>query len=241
MNSVSQHGFWAALVTVALCSGTACTARDVTIYVSPTLQEFIAAESQVTDMVASLSQAWYATFEVSGEDGVSSLVNNCQKLFAADKIRQEPVNPSEFGPYREVAFQCYLVRSITKAKGANKSYLTLFKLYSESAPALPVAMAFVPSQVEYHKLLDDKNINNLGDFGIQSSQQMDSNVITITTREGNQRLTLYAKGDFNDDGLEDVLIGSRNSIPEATYAANSLFVISRQASNGPLVLVKKII
>jgi len=57
----------------------------------------------------------------------------------------------------------------------------------------------------------------------------------LMTREGfSQMLLLWGRGDFNGDGIEDLLVQSLDMLTGGTYRSMRLFVLTRRTVNGRL-------
>ncbi|TOQ19000.1 hypothetical protein CGH01_16515, partial [Vibrio parahaemolyticus] len=57
--------------------------------------------------------------------------------------------------------------------------------------------------------------------------------------DGYQKVTLLATGDYNDDGLEDVILLKENSVLSGSYGSTHGYVLSRLHENGSYELIKE--
>ena len=56
---------------------------------------------------------------------------------------------------------------------------------------------------------------------------------------GTQELALVAKGDFNGDGIEDMLITSRDSVEGGSYRAIRLFLLTRISASSAITVLRE--
>jgi hypothetical protein len=53
-------------------------------------------------------------------------------------------------------------------------------------------------------------------------------------------VSLYARGDFDGNGIEELLLRRDGTLLEGTYRNHSLFILTRSSNHGPLRVVRKI-
>ena len=65
--------------------------------------------------------------------------------------------------------------------------------------------------------------------------------IVVTGNGFSEQLILWGRGDFNRDGVEDLLVQSLDTLTQGTYRNTRLFVLTRRAANANLVLVSSLL
>lgn len=65
--------------------------------------------------------------------------------------------------------------------------------------------------------------------------------IVVTGKGFIERLILWGRGDFNGDGLEDLLVQSFDTLTEGTYRNTRLFVLTRRTADVPLSVVRSLL
>ena len=56
-----------------------------------------------------------------------------------------------------------------------------------------------------------------------------------------ERLILWGRGDFNGDGMEDLLVQSLDTLTEGTYRNTRLFILTRKSAGGKLFIVRTLL
>ena len=60
---------------------------------------------------------------------------------------------------------------------------------------------------------------------------------TYADETARQHLVLLARGDFDGDGFEDLLLLSEGQLPEGSYEATRLFLVTQTAAEAQLTLL----
>lgn len=184
---------------------------------------------------------WGFSIEVAtvGGGNVSS-VASCGDLFRADEYNKEPVRPHEFVPYRNTAMMCYATRYITSITASSHAMIGDIVLDEALADQLPVEVAFISSSVESARILKDPSKQYWSDVqAFDSVTAISSYQASFNFSGGSQELTVFARGDMNGDGVEDVLFRVVTTVEGGSYASTQLFLLSREKVGGPLVLISQ--
>jgi len=64
--------------------------------------------------------------------------------------------------------------------------------------------------------------------------------IVVTGNGFSERLILWGRGDFDGDGIEDLLVQSFDTLTEGTYRNTRLFVLTRRSAGGHFSLVRSL-
>lgn len=72
--------------------------------------------------------------------------------------------------------------------------------------------------------------------------ESDNRTVVVTDGTGgSQVMQMLAEGDFDHDGINDMLISSSNSLMGGSYHAAHLYIVSRLKAGDPLVLRKQVL
>lgn len=189
-----------------------------------------------------LSEPWYGELIVApvSKPDKDIALSSCTQYFANPIGALEPVREREGTPYMELALMCQAAQEIIASQPAPQSYIPP-KFIDENLPRLlPPEVAMVVSVEESKRLLADKNNRSWRDINrIIKATVLDPDRARFTGEQGRQDIELVARGDFNGDGLEDVLFTSRDDVEGGTYSAVRLFQVTRRVPDGRYELIKE--
>lgn len=198
---------------------------------------------------ASLSQPWSlggdpVTFTIV--DGGNSLtVDRCTRLFAIVEAGLD-VGGADQEIFNAWRTSCSAVRVLVNGVPAKQSHLPHFRLNRKNIEALPVQLAFQVSPEDERKVAAiSSRGGSFGDYAgnvtvRQLGKPADRRVAVIEDASEVQKLVVLAQGDFDHDGIDDLMISSTNSVTNATYTAAHLYIVSRLKAGGPLVLRQQV-
>lgn len=197
----------------------------------------------------SLSQPWSlggnsATFTIV-DGGKSLTVDRCTRLFASVEagVNVGGADQDIFNAWR---ISCHAVRVLVNALPARQSHLSHFTLDRKTIKALPAQLAFQVSPDDERRVAAiTSRGGSLGDYvGSVTLKRLgkpgDRRMLVTQDMNYVQKLVILARGDFDHDGVDDLLISSTNSITDATYTAAHLYIVSRLSADGPLVFRKEV-
>lgn len=193
-----------------------------------------------------LTQPWrlggdLVSISVRKDGSAPVVVDRCTTLF--DAVDQG----MRTGGFDQAIFEawtvdCEAVRALVGASSPKQDYLGKFLLDEKLIRALPAELAFQISRDDERKVASIKSHGgSLGEFlGKVTLKALgppeDREMIVRDDSGGSQLLSVLAEGDFDHDGINDVLISSSNSVTGGSYHAVYLYVVSRLERNGSLVL-----
>ncbi|MBH0059394.1 hypothetical protein I6F65_20865 [Pseudoalteromonas sp. SWXJZ94C] len=67
----------------------------------------------------------------------------------------------------------------------------------------------------------------------------DDQAIYYDNSGGIQRLTIMAKGDYNQDGIEDIVLHMANAVERGSYSSSYGYVLTRLTADAPYTLIKQ--
>ena len=195
---------------------------------------------QLSDL-AQLPQRLNAPFEDKipvSKGSRSAVAGNCADYLLYVPQGFEPASDMEGRVLRSWGVDCDALKALEHVRAAKRSFLKGFVLNASALRSLPPEMSTSLSNdaAESAKRADAEGLSWAAfRRGAKAEQQGDKLVIA----DGSTRTTLeiYARGDFNGDGLEDLLVRDDSSVVRGTYTDSRLFVLTRRSPAGRLSIV----
>jgi hypothetical protein len=164
-------------------------------------------------------------------------VSNCVQLLAPrGRALQAKASGREFQEERSTLADCLVLQELSTAKPARSSYLHDLPWDAHILPLLPPQLAITVSKEMEHAASDaasrGKNWLNFDPSATARANGPDR--IIVTGKGFRQQLILWGRGDFNADGIEDLLVESLDTLTEGTYRNIRLFVLTRKTPTGEL-------
>lgn len=181
------------------------------------------------DLQALLDQAWYAAIDVqhTANPEVRSL-NTCKDYFANRTPELRALREYGQSAFAELQMACEATRLLLAARTSTESFLPSSVLDENTPQRFPKEFALVTSASEREKLMADPKLAVWGDVDeIVEVDKKSAHEVRYTAADGGeQTLSELGRGDFNQDGVEDVLVRSHDSVQGGSYANVRLFVLS---------------
>ena len=192
------------------------------------------------DVQSLLGQIWYSPFK---------LINvHTKKVFSTDRCSQilpyitqlQPVGENEIYAYAELAALCVATKSIATARPTKYSALSTFKLDAEFPRHVPKNLALIISVSEWKKIAQNKRIVSWARAETVKFVSKDGEYRAKYAMTGAyQEVSLIARGDFNNDGIEDLLLFAQSHVVGGSYAAYRLFWVTKKNTSSPITLTKE--
>jgi len=139
----------------------------------------------------------------------------------------------------EIAGMCQATSQILNGKASTRTFLHNLEFDNTLPDKLPKQIVTVTSVTEYRKLFSDKNIQQWSQvLNITKVDMKEPGHATYHYEGGYQELELVAKGDFNSDSIEDILLTSRDSVDGGSYSATRLFMFTKLSSDGDIIFLQ---
>lgn len=173
-------------------------------------------------------------------------VSNCgQLLDQRGHASQAGSSDRQRQAERSTMADCLVLQELWSAKPARASYLHDLPWDARVLPLLPPQLAITVSAES------ERAAGAAAGFG-QTWRDFDPSAaaaagargpdeIVVTGKGFVERLILWGRGDFNGDGLEDLLVQSFDTLTEGTYRNTRLFVLTRRTADGPLSVVRSLL
>ncbi len=171
---------------------------------------------------------WGYELELRRAPDKEKLVSNCQDLATANSMGFTAAKAYEYGAFKAYLTQCQTWSEMAKLAASKRSYISKFKL-DDSFPSLaPSALAFVISNESAEKA---KTLSTWDEADRIQRIQVASPVRAeyFDATDGFQVVTIVAKGDYNADGIEDIVIEKENSVLSGSYSSSHGYVLTRMS------------
>ena len=221
----------AALVT-ALGAGQAMTAEDV--WWTPKLH---------VSSLSSIAERMQVPFEdkVAVHKGeASAMITNCADYLTYAPQHYEPGSDLELRVLRSWGTDCRALDALKEAVPAKRSFMRGFRLDAKALEYLPPQLSGAVSSEEIRRAEEaGKRGLSWRQYQRNSRTEGEGDHMTVVNGPTRTELEIYARGDFNHDGTEDMLLREDTSITGGTYSDSRLFLLTRSAPNAKLKIVKK--
>lgn len=181
-----------------------------------------------------LGQPWYASIAVENTRQERDIqLNNCETYFeiATPDIRAQ--KESEQNAFLEFQTACESAQILASAHSSTMSFLPKQTFTIDSPKQLPKSLALVISQTQLNTLQNDASKDTWADFNtIVNFEQITPHQALYHSKSGTQKLSEIGRGDFNQDGIEDILLRSEDSVAGGSYFNVRLFALTVLDSNG---------
>jgi hypothetical protein len=175
---------------------------------------------------------------VSGSNRAS--VGNCAEYLKYSDQGYKPASDFELRVLESLGADCRALALLKNAAPAKVSYLADFRL-DKSAPAqLPAQFAVSVSPQEVRSAAAAERAGKSWQQ-YQPELKLNEGSTGLRVEAGGMRsdLQLYARGDFNGDGIEDLLIRDDFAALQGTYAGTRLFLLTRRSGQRVLEVLKE--
>ena len=199
------------------------------------------------DGISNISKELDAKFEDSFEvvlnnNNEKRTITQCAEFNALPHNGFAAENPIDFNPLMRTGARCIALDWLKNVKDAKKSFvdkddkspsflkklpphLSAGALSSSDIAALEAAAAQCKTWGEY-----DKDI---------SIEVRSEHAFTVTTADWIGTITVYGRGDFNNDGFEDVLVGRDGGPSGGSLNMSSVFVFTKTANDSCYKTIQK--
>ncbi len=174
-------------------------------------------------------------------------IDNCVQLLAACKPGSPECSGSsesdrDLQAQKSTLADCTVLEELKNAKPATRSFVADLKWDESILPVLPPQLAISVSEDARRKArIAARRGENWPEFDTSvHAEAQGADQIKVMGNGFVQRLILWGRGDFNGDGLEDLLVESLDTLTEGTYRNTRLFILTRKTARGKLSVVRVI-
>lgn len=167
------------------------------------------------------------------------MVRNCLEYRQAIDQGYEPLNNLVAAYVIDKAAYCNVLFKLSAAQPSEQTYIADFSLDQETIGTLPPQVGFIISE-ERTSLASRAYAagQGLGDFEAYSVIESSREHAQIAGDDWVMKLDVVAHGDFNADGIEDLLMKVNYRATEGSYRDSRVFVLTRTEKSGRIQLVE---
>jgi len=170
----------------------------------------------------------------------SATVANCIDYLNYAQAGYKPQSDRELAVFRSSGIDCQALQILQRAVPARISYLDDFRLDQNAPNELPPQFAVTISPEELQSLTKARARGlSWQQYQPQLKTEIGQDSLTVIHGDARAVLEIYAKGDFNRDGIEDIMIREDTSLISGTYSTSHLFVLTREGKRGALRVLKE--
>lgn len=167
-------------------------------------------------------------------------IQTCRDALDGKNAALWPITIPETSAYMARLTLCHAVATMVDAKRSERSYVQAFQLDGSAPQFLPGKLALIISSMEYERRTRDETKTLHDVSGIERVAQMDFYKSEFYDATGGvQTMTILGRGDFNNDGIEDLLLLVEDRVAGGSYYASRLYQLTRYQHDAPLVTLKE--
>jgi hypothetical protein len=167
-------------------------------------------------------------------------VNSCESMLIARKNNYDLIDIPSSGPYNAMYVDCQaMFLIINEADPYTKSYIQDYVLNKTNIQTLPKDMALIISTSTYNDIHTDKKIKVLEEVNhiVKVTQKNKLTSIAEDDSGGVQEISILAKGDFNHDAIEDMMLSVSNSVIGGSYTSYYLYILTKTEKDGDWIVL----
>jgi hypothetical protein len=176
----------------------------------------------------------------AGVDNCAQLLARCEPGVHENCAEQSSASDRDVQAQKSTLVDCLVLRELQHAVPATVSHVRGLKWDEHILPLLPPQLAINISAESIRKAKSAATHGeSWADFDKTATATVDGpDQIVVQGDRFVERLILWGRGDFNGDGIEDLLVQSLDTLTEGTYRNTRLFILTRKTLHGKLSVVK---
>lgn len=182
--------------------------------------------------------------ESSGEDGERVSLRTCAEYLRVADLRVRPVDdPTAWVPFMDRALTCQAAKLILAARPARTSHVRALAFDETLPERLPWQVAMIISGSEYDRIAAERPDAMWSEVlftPLTGFSSCGEHCAVYSDEGGDQTVQLVARGDFDADGIEDVLIRSFDAVNGGSYRAIRMFVLTRLQPDGEIEMIREL-
>jgi len=191
--------------------------------------------ASLADIDEALARPMDQSWEITLADKSKRTIKSCKDLLAVAKSSFDLPTEDDWGNYWSQGARCFALDALRSAKPAPRSELGWFKLSAAGIAKLSprLAMSVSPDGLEEAKKAETA-CQPWGKYDGTLKVRMEKGVDKARLRsEGwTGRLTLYARGDLDGDGLEDLLLRRDGHVAGGSASDTTVFIVTQTSPKG---------
>jgi hypothetical protein len=175
---------------------------------------------------------------VSGSN--QAQVGNCVDYLKYSDAGYKADSDFQMRTLESLGADCRALALLDEAAPAKFSYLQDFRLDKSSLAVLPAQFAVTASNEELQtQAAAARASKSWLQYQPQLKAEVAKGALTVEAAGMRSDLRLYARGDFNGDGVEDLLIREDYAAIGGTYGGSRLFLLTRGRGERVLQVLKE--
>ncbi len=193
---------------------------------------------QPGDLARLITSPWYAEIQVTATKTGEASLASCKDYFEKAGKATRTIRDNEMSAYLEFATMCDATQLLVAANNAEKTFLPNAFLNANTPTLWPKEIAFQISTEESRRNMLNPKLTTWADITpiLKYEQKTDTQSVYYL-KGGSQEIDIIGRGDTNHDGIEDLIVLSRDYAEGGSYFNMRLFVLSVR-TNGNWVLLK---
>jgi hypothetical protein len=182
----------------------------------------------------------------TGKPGVWVTVRNCQDYLDVRAFGNFELDPEisdiSYGSVQAEGLRCFALQLLKNARPAHKTFLADLHFTANVGNLLPpdLGMVVSPDEEEEVRAADEKGISWKQYDPELRIQVHGKDEFTAKGDLWEANVASYARGDFDGNGIEELLLRKDSALLQGTYRDHCLFILTRTSNQGPLRVVREI-
>lgn len=199
------------------------------------LKEINRLSSEPVDMSQSRGE-----LELTNENGEKVKVTTCKEYWDYKEKGYRPYTTYDRAMESWFIKTCDPLKYLKGAKPSRVSYVTDFDLTKNPLQILPCTLDLNLSgdEVKKAKELIAKGLTWKDFTPNKTAEIIDKNEIKLEDEGSITWITFSAFGDFDNDGIEDILLDVSHKVKDGSYADHGHSILTRLEKNGALMVLK---
>src|SRR5580698_6717478 len=165
---------------------------------------------------------------------------NCASLLRYRDLGFTPSSDRDASVVQSMAVDCLAIQAIQLAKPAHVSFLRTFRLGPDALGLLPPDLAPVISSTDRENA---RRASAKGLFWKQfhpaATATPEGNALAVLEDDTRTLVKIYGRGDFNRDGIDDLLVRVDTAALHGTYRTSRLLLLTRIRAKGPIKTIRE--
>jgi hypothetical protein len=211
----------------------------------------VATTSELQDcLTRSWSRAWDFTFTVKADDKRKwTKIKNCAEMKRIDPKAATTRPNDAWDSLNAVADWCRAVEAILRARASKRSYIAEVLAAKNPAPFIPASVVDEINGVQPEDIGSDTSSGKSpraslswakADPNLFLEEDQSKDAIGLQGKDWAGTVRYYARGDFNADGTEDVLLEVGIRAFDASQGEARFYIMTRTRPTGVLTVIEQL-
>lgn len=183
-----------------------------------------------------------ADWEVTFEDGTTRVIRSCTDFLAATRSRFDAGTEHDWSTLRATGSRCLALDALKAAKASRASFLEWFTFTPGGIAKLPASMGMLwdPESGRAARRAE-RACKPWGKYDPTLKVTVETSDRARLRSDGwSGRLVLYARADFDGDGVEDLLLRRDAHVEQGSASDSSVFVVTQTSARRCMRVVREL-